>query len=241
MPDQSQYKTSPKIIFALGAVTAIAAVALIAVVFLAFKDTSQKDVIAGEKEEKNQKIQKEASDIVIEPVVKEDHINGSIDAPVKIIQYSDLLCPFCKKHHNTLVQLKEDYGDSVVWVFRHFPLPSLHPEAPKYAEATECVAELGGEQAFWSVVNKMELEDLTLEKVPEAVTELGLDKTKYQECMDQGKYASAVEDSYTKSLDAGAQGTPYNVIVGPNGEKTPIPGAYPIETFKEVIDSLLER
>ncbi len=88
------------------------------------------------------------------PVTSADHIQGDINAPVKVVEYSDLECPFCKRFHTTMQQVMKEYGkDKVAWVFRQFPLSQLHSKSPKEAEATECVAELGGNDAFWKFVD----------------------------------------------------------------------------------------
>jgi protein-disulfide isomerase len=93
------------------------------------------------------------------PVTAADHIRGDISAPVKIVEYSDLECPFCKRFHTTLQEImKSSYGteNKVAWVFREFPLAQLHPKAVKEAEAAECVAELGGNEAYWKFIDKVE-------------------------------------------------------------------------------------
>ena len=83
------------------------------------------------------------------PITEQDHRQGAIGSPITIIEYSDLQCPFCKRFHDTMNEIKDRYDDQVTWVYRHLPLLSLHPDAGKLAEATECVAELGGNDAFW--------------------------------------------------------------------------------------------
>ena len=84
------------------------------------------------------------------PVTSEDHIRGDINAPVKIVEYSDTECPFCKRFHTTMQEVYNEYGKTgkVAWVYRHFPLDQLHSKARKEAEATECAAELGGNDKF---------------------------------------------------------------------------------------------
>lgn len=86
-----------------------------------------------------------------------DHLNGSPEAPVTIIEYSDLDCPFCKQFHETMNRVMNEYGPAgqVAHVFRHFPLASLHPNAAKQAEAAECAAELGGNLKFWEFLNRV--------------------------------------------------------------------------------------
>ncbi len=85
-----------------------------------------------------------------------DHIIGQLNAPITIIEYSDLDCPFCKRFHETMKQITSTYGpDQVAWIFRHMPLTSLHPNAIKQTEATECASELGGPQAFWALLSEI--------------------------------------------------------------------------------------
>jgi protein-disulfide isomerase len=83
----------------------------------------------------------------------EDHARGAANAPVTIIEYSDLDCPFCQRLHPTLLTIMQEYEGEVAWVYRHLPLEQLHPNAPLLAEASECVAELGGNEAFWKFVD----------------------------------------------------------------------------------------
>ena len=100
---------------------------------------------------------KSGSAINVKPVTSADHILGNPQAPVKVIEFSDLECPFCKRFHPTMKQIIEEYGkDSrVAWVYRHFPLDSLHSRARKEAEASECAAELGGNEKFWAYIDPL--------------------------------------------------------------------------------------
>lgn len=83
------------------------------------------------------------------PITEADYIKGSADAAVTIIEYSDFDCPFCSRFHTTMNQVSEKYDD-IAWVYRHFPLDQLHPNASTIAVASECVGELGGDEAFWT-------------------------------------------------------------------------------------------
>lgn len=87
----------------------------------------------------------------IREVQDNDHIRGNPNADIILVEYSDTECPFCKQFHETLKTVMEEYGadGKVAWVYRHFPIPSLHPKAPKQAEALECAAEQGGNEMFW--------------------------------------------------------------------------------------------
>ena len=93
----------------------------------------------------------------IREIQSDDHILGSADADVIIVEFSDTECPFCKMFHETMHQIISEYGQSgqVAWVYRHFPLEQLHPKAPKEAEALECAAEQGGNEMFWKFTDKV--------------------------------------------------------------------------------------
>lgn len=89
----------------------------------------------------------EATDSV-NPVTANDFVKGDRNAAVTIVEYSDFDCPFCSRFHTTMNSVLEGESD-VAWVYRHFPLDQLHPEARAVARAAECVGELEGEEAFW--------------------------------------------------------------------------------------------
>lgn len=92
----------------------------------------------------------DSSDIAVNPVNEDDHIRGSLDAEIVLVEYSDFLCPFCAQFHLTMKDLIEDYDtDQLAWVYRQFPIPQLHPQAPRYSQASECVADIEGNEAFW--------------------------------------------------------------------------------------------
>jgi protein-disulfide isomerase len=91
----------------------------------------------------------------VAPVSPDDHIVGNINAKIIIVEYSDLECPFCKVFHNTMHQVVEANNGDVAWVYRHFPIPQLHPKAFRQAEATECAWEQGGNEAFWKYTDRI--------------------------------------------------------------------------------------
>lgn len=93
----------------------------------------------------------------IRSIQKDDHVLGNPNAKIVIVEYSDPECPFCKVFHETMHKVISEYGANgdVTWVYRHFPIPSLHPKAPKEAEALECAAEQGGNDAFWKFTDKV--------------------------------------------------------------------------------------
>ena len=173
---------------------------------------------------------------------KNDHIRGSANAQVALVSYEDYDCPFCVKFHETANQALKEYPTQLMVVYRHFPLTQLHPEAFKKAVASECVFEQGGDEKFWVFTDKIFASDT--EKVtdlPQLVADLGLDVSKYNDCLSKDKYAQKIKDQTTDGEKAGVQGTPGNFLINlKNGKITPLRGAVPYEVLKIEIDRLLK-
>ncbi|MDQ7814930.1 MAG: DsbA family protein [Patescibacteria group bacterium] len=167
---------------------------------------------------------------------KTDHILGPANAKVTIIEYSDFECPYCVRHFETVEQILSEYKDSVRLVYRHFPLTSIHPNAQKAAEASECAAELGGNKAFWSMHDKMfTAEGLSEDGFVQMAADIGLDKTKFKSCLDSDKYEDKVAQDQNEGASAGVQGTPATFV---NGQL--VSGAQPFANFKTMIDAALK-
>lgn len=178
-------------------------------------------------------------------VSADDHVLGDPNAPVVVVEYSDIECPFCKQFHVTMQQIIDEYGKDgqVAWVYRHFPLAQLHPNAPRLAEASECVAELAGEQAFWNFLDEVfEIAPVNtsfpMGRLAEAAATAGADENAFNACMDSGRHQSIVEAEFNDAIATGGQGTPHNIIIA-GDQVIAIPGAQPYATVKQVIDSLL--
>ncbi len=181
----------------------------------------------------------------VKPVSADEHIRGNKDAKIAIIEYSDLECPFCKSFHPTTNEILKTYGDKVKLVFRHFPL-SFHANAQKEAEASECVAQLGGNDAFWTFVDKI-FERTTsngtgfaLENLGPLAAEVGVNQAQFQSCLDSGKYAQKVQDQLAEGSAVGVSGTPTSFVIDENGKGEGIVGAVPKETITAAIDKLLQ-
>lgn len=178
------------------------------------------------------------------PITDKDWVKGNRQAKVSVVEYSDTECPFCKRFHPTMQQLIKEYPNDVNWVYRHFPLTSLHPKAPKEAEATECAGELAGNDGFWKYLDRLfevtpannGLDPAELPKIAEYV---GLNKAKFEACLNSGTYGQKVEDQVNDAVAAGGQGTPYSVVVV-GDQKIPVSGAVPFTQLKTIIDSVLQ-
>jgi protein-disulfide isomerase len=177
-------------------------------------------------------------------VTDKDHVRGSRDAQVFVVEYSDLECPYCKMYHPVIQQTTEEFGDSVAWVYRHFNLDQRHPTADKESEAVECAGELGGEQAFWKLLDKIYEETpsnsgLNIEDLPKMASEIGLDQGEFKTCLDSGKFAEKVESDYQGGLGAGVTGTPGSFIFNSKGDAWLVPGLVSKEVLKETIQKAL--
>lgn len=177
---------------------------------------------------------------------EKDHIRGDLSkAQVAVIEYSDFECPFCKSIHPTMQQIAQTYGDKVVLIYRHFPL-SFHANAQKEAEASECAASLGGNDAFWKYHDKI-FEKTTsggtgiaLDQLPAMAKEIGLNETRFKSCLDAGTFAKVVQDQMNAGGQAGVSGTPGNFVLNLRTQKSQaVEGAQPFASFKTAIDAAL--
>lgn len=181
----------------------------------------------------------------VRPVSTSDHIRGSIDAPIKLIEFSDTECPFCKRFHETMQEVVEGYGGKVAWVYRHLPLDGLHPKARKEAEALECANELGGNAKFWEYLDRLfeitpSNNGLSLEELPRIAGYVGLNENAFKECLSSGKYAAHVEEDVKDAQKSGGSGTPYTIIIGRDGSPVDvINGALPYYTVRLAIEEAL--
>jgi len=178
-------------------------------------------------------------------ITADDHVRGDRNAPIALVEYTDLECPFCKSFHPTTKQIVDEYKGKVMLVFRHFPL-AFHANAQKEAEAAECASELGGNDAFWKYVDAIfdrttsNGRGFSLDALVPLAGEIGLSQAKFQECLDSGKYTKKIQDEENAGAQAGVTGTPGNIILNvKTGETKLIPGALPFESFKTVIDEML--
>lgn len=174
-----------------------------------------------------------AADIVDVVVNEGDHIRGNVDAPVTIVEYSDFQCPFCARFHPTVKQILENYPDKVRWVYKHFPLASIHPEATPAAEASECAAEQG---KFWEFADGLFDNQSRLSKsfYSDLAEDLGLNTSQFDECVSSRKYQDLVQANLDEGADVGVRGTPGSFV---NGEV--IPGAVPYNSLEQAVERAL--
>jgi len=169
-----------------------------------------------------------------------DHVRGAADAKVSIVEFSDLECPFCARIHPTLNRIVNENED-VKWVFRHFPLSTIHSRALSAAIASECIAQLGGNDNFWSFVdsafaNQSQLGDAWYR---ERAASFGIDAQAFASCVNDKSIVADIQTDLDEATGNGGRGTPYVVVVSPSGRLLPFSGALPYEQIQTVIAQAL--
>jgi len=182
----------------------------------------------------------------VDPVTSSDHIRGNPNAPIVIVEYTDLECPYCKAFHATMQQVMTDYGASgkVAWVIRDFPITSLHPKAENEAIAAECAVSVGGSEKYWEFVDQVfaitpSNNGLDPAELPIIAGKIGLDVNAFNTCLTSQQTKAVVDADYASGVKAGVSGTPTSFVITKNGVQTTIPGAQQYSYVKSIIDTIL--
>jgi len=179
-------------------------------------------------------------------ITKNDHTRGTKNPKITLVEYSDFQCPFCNRIHPTYSKILENYGDDVAWVYRHYPLDAIHPNARPAAEMSECVAEYGSNDKFWEFIDiiyeriKTDTDITTQKKLYEVVAEIGLNLDKIKSCVESNEMKEVVEAQIKGGSSAGVRGTPATILVTADGEYEFLSGALPYESFEQKIKTYLE-
>jgi protein-disulfide isomerase len=158
---------------------------------------------------------------------------GPADAPVTIVEFSDYQCPFCRRVEPTVAEVLSRYEGKVRFVYRHFPLDRIHPQARAASEAAACADRQG---KFWEYHEQLFAENAQLDRAGlDAIAEkTGLDTAAFKTCMDEGHTKDLVQKDLEAGSEAGVSGTPAFFING-----IPLRGALPAADFQRVIDEEL--
>jgi formate-nitrite transporter family protein len=152
---------------------------------------------------------------LITPVNEHNHLRGPIDAPVTLLEYGDFECEDCGEAHPVLMDLLDEVGERVCFVYRHFPLSQSHPNAQRAAEASEAAAS---QDSFWEMhdmlfTNQDALNEMSVRNYAEKI---GLDVNQYDRELESGMHAEKVRDDFMSGIHSGVNGTPTFFI---NGER----------------------
>ncbi len=160
---------------------------------------------------------------------------GDPKAPVVVVEFSDFQCPFCQAVHPVIKELLKNYGDKIFFVYRDFPLESIHPQAVVGSLAGQCAAEQG---KFWEMHDKIfdNQDQLSSDSLKIWAVQLGLNSLQFSACLDSAKYFDTVNQDLQDGIAAGVQATPTFFI---NGKK--LEGALPLATFEQIILSEISR
>jgi protein-disulfide isomerase len=185
-------------------------------------------------------------DIVL--TVGDAPFKGNANAALTLVEFTDYECGFCSRHvKDTFPQLERDYiaTGKIKYVFRNFPLESIHKNAFKAHEAATCAGEQG---KFWEMHDRLFANQTALaptDIIGYAQT-LGLDMQKFQGCFNVGLHTEQIRKDIAEGEKAGVTGTPtfFLGVTTPNSptmkvSKTMV-GAKAYTAFKEEIDALLK-
>lgn len=166
--------------------------------------------------------------------VDDDPAFGDSNAPVTIVEFSDFQCPYCARYFSdTHQRIVDEYGDQIRFVYRDFPLSSIHPRAQASAEAAQCADD---QNAFWDYHDLLFTNQSALdnESLISYAARLNLDTDKFRTCLESGKYTDEVLADFEAGREYGVTGTPTFFI---NGVR--VVGAQPFEVFQQIIEEEL--
>jgi NhaA family Na+:H+ antiporter len=166
-------------------------------------------------------------------VTEQDHALGPEDAPVTLVEYGDMECPYCRQVNPVIRELRRRLGGRVRYVFRHFPIRTSHAHAQLAAEATEAA---GAQGKFWEMQEFLleHQETLDLTHLVDYATQLDLDLDQFRRDLDEHVYADRVKDDFLGGVRSGVNGTPSFFING-----TRYDGAWDLESLIDAIEKPL--
>lgn len=163
------------------------------------------------------------------PVNKRDHIRGTLEAPVTLVEYGDYECPHCGATHQIVNELQTQVGDKMSFVFRNFPLTMIHPHALQAAEAAEAA---GAQGKFWEMHDilferQQNLDETDLLAYAEA---LGLDMDRFEQDLIEHVYVPLIQEDFRSGVRSGVNGTPSFFINGVRHN-----GGYDLRSLMKVV------
>jgi protein-disulfide isomerase len=171
---------------------------------------------------------------VVEEAAAVPKPEGGLDV-VKVVEYADFQCPYCERALPAVQQIMDTYGEKVDFEFKQFPLTSIHPQAQKAAEASECARD---QDKFWEYHDILfaNYDSLSVEGMKQWASELGLDTQVFNSCLDSGEKAALIRQHMAEGQRSGVRGTPAFLV-----EDELISGAQPFSVFQEAIDAKLAQ
>jgi len=209
---------------------ALAAVCFFAFHFLLIKEN--RDLVAAAALSESNQSAEGTQDKLLDINIENSPFIGPSDSKVLIIEFSDYMCPACRKFHPISMKLKKEYKDRVKWVFKDFPLRQ-HKGADRLAEMARCANDQGKFWEFQEALFNVPL-PFNFDVLPQIAVNLGLDIQQFAECVENRKYLFEVIQDRQDALNAGINSTPSVVL---NGRK--LKDFKDEETFRKIIDEAL--
>ena len=153
-------------------------------------------------------VQQPSEAVIRERLIRPDsHVSGNPQAPVTIVEFGDFQCPACGREQEVIRETRQKYGNQICWVFRQFPIPSLHEFAEAAAVASECAADQG---KFWEAVDKLydNQTELSNDALRRYAAELGLDTERFNQCLNNPATLARVRRDVDDAHTLGVRGTP---------------------------------
>jgi protein-disulfide isomerase len=169
------------------------------------------------------------------PVSAADHLRGVASGQVVLVEYGDYECPYCRLAHVHVMQLGEHFGDELTYVFRHFPLAEMHPNAEPAAETAEFA---GAQGQFWAMHDAIyaHQDQLSLPFLLGAARALGLSERSLEAALEESTYAPKVKQDFLGGVRSGVNGTPTFFIIGHRHD-----GPFDYQHLAEAIQSVRSR
>ena len=162
---------------------------------------------------------------------EQDHVQGSDDAKVTLVEYGDYECPHCGRAHPIVKRLQKQFGDSLRFVFRNFPLNEMHPLAEPAAEAAEFAATHG---KFWEMHDGIfeHQSQLSVEFLSGLAKKNGMDPQALADALGSGAFEEHVKQDFMGGVRSGVNGTPTFFINGQRHDAAP-----DFESLSEAIEA----
>ena len=153
-------------------------------------------------------------------------------APITIVEFADFGCPYSRDVSFVIRRLIEANPEKIRFIYRDFPITEIHPIAKFVAEASECAHE---QNVFWQFHDKLyqNQNDLSEDRIYELAQEVGVNQSRFRNCMISGKYVAEVQQDIEEGFAAGVRGTPTFFI---NGNR--VVGAIPEDIFEKILKSV---
>ena len=179
--------------------------------------------------------EKEIKQLTVPVNIGSDHIRGSINAPITLVEYGDYECPYTAAAYPIVKEIMSQFADKIYFVFRNFPLNDIHPHAQHAAEAAEAAA---AQDKFWQMHDYLFEHQKALDDshLLEYAQKVGLDIGRFKKEISGHIYAPLINESLKNGIDSGVEGTPTFFVNGVHYEDS-----WDLDTFSNVLKKNLTR